>query len=268
MARGLAGLGPAPRLQREGGAGAVRRGLRYSFVAALRAVVRLFLLFCDVFCALQGINAVSCCFVLLFCSASCCVKRAAACSGLHSRFCRSTPTQPHPTPPPKVGYTDPQEGGRRRPIVHRASIVEMAVPYAGGRRWRPFGGRVFWRCLLWAAVVVRRSRPATDGAVLALWVLAVVLGTGLDALWMACQPGQRQSKFRSTQGQRRSKLERPRPPSPRPFAALQPQMRLRRRGGGVGWGGGLGWFGGGMLPRQGVVLQPASLCRRKATVHP
>ncbi|GBF99493.1 copper amine oxidase [Raphidocelis subcapitata] len=29
-----------------------------------------------------------------------------------------------------VCYTDPQEGGRRRPVVHRASIVEMAVPYA------------------------------------------------------------------------------------------------------------------------------------------
>lgn len=29
-----------------------------------------------------------------------------------------------------VNYTDPQDGGRRRPIVHRASIVEMSVPYA------------------------------------------------------------------------------------------------------------------------------------------
>jgi primary-amine oxidase len=27
-----------------------------------------------------------------------------------------------------VGYTD---GGSRRPVVHRASIVEMCVPYAG-----------------------------------------------------------------------------------------------------------------------------------------
>lgn len=29
-----------------------------------------------------------------------------------------------------VHYTDPQEGGRRRPVLHRASIAEMAVPYA------------------------------------------------------------------------------------------------------------------------------------------
>jgi Cu2+-containing amine oxidase len=33
----------------------------------------------------------------------------------------------------KVGYADPQEGGRRRPVLHRASIAEMAVPYAGAR---------------------------------------------------------------------------------------------------------------------------------------
>ncbi|KAI8464298.1 MAG: copper amine oxidase [Monoraphidium minutum] len=29
-----------------------------------------------------------------------------------------------------VAYTDPQDAGRRRPVVHRASIVEMSVPYA------------------------------------------------------------------------------------------------------------------------------------------
>eukprot|EP00879_Flechtneria_rotunda_P005364 GHRR01005651.1.p1 GENE.GHRR01005651.1~~GHRR01005651.1.p1 ORF type:complete len:562 (+),score=120.19 GHRR01005651.1:811-2496(+) len=32
-----------------------------------------------------------------------------------------------------VGYTDSDEGGRRRPVLHRASIVEMCVPYADPR---------------------------------------------------------------------------------------------------------------------------------------
>lgn len=32
-----------------------------------------------------------------------------------------------------VAYADPQEGGRRRPVLHRAAIAEMAVPYAGAR---------------------------------------------------------------------------------------------------------------------------------------
>lgn len=30
-----------------------------------------------------------------------------------------------------VGYRDPDQGGRRRPVLHRGSIAEMAVPYAG-----------------------------------------------------------------------------------------------------------------------------------------
>lgn len=30
-----------------------------------------------------------------------------------------------------IGYRDSDQGGRRRPVVHRASIAEMAVPYAG-----------------------------------------------------------------------------------------------------------------------------------------
>lgn len=29
-----------------------------------------------------------------------------------------------------VGYDDPVQGGRTRPILHRASMVEMAVPYS------------------------------------------------------------------------------------------------------------------------------------------
>lgn len=32
-----------------------------------------------------------------------------------------------------VAYSDPDQGGRRRPVLHRASIVEMAVPYADPR---------------------------------------------------------------------------------------------------------------------------------------
>jgi primary-amine oxidase len=30
-----------------------------------------------------------------------------------------------------VGYRDTDQGGRRRPVMHRGSIVEMCVPYAG-----------------------------------------------------------------------------------------------------------------------------------------
>lgn len=33
-------------------------------------------------------------------------------------------------------YSDPDQGGRQRPVMHRGSIAEMAVPYAGG-----WGGR-------------------------------------------------------------------------------------------------------------------------------
>jgi primary-amine oxidase len=28
----------------------------------------------------------------------------------------------------QLHYTDPDEGGRRRPVMHRGSIAEMAVP--------------------------------------------------------------------------------------------------------------------------------------------
>lgn len=31
-----------------------------------------------------------------------------------------------------LAYCDPDQGGRRRPVLHRGSIVEMCVPYAGG----------------------------------------------------------------------------------------------------------------------------------------
>lgn len=32
-----------------------------------------------------------------------------------------------------LGYRDTDQGGRRRPVMHRGSIVEMCVPYAGTR---------------------------------------------------------------------------------------------------------------------------------------
>lgn len=31
-----------------------------------------------------------------------------------------------------LAYCDPDQGGRSRPVLHRGSIVEMCVPYAGG----------------------------------------------------------------------------------------------------------------------------------------
>jgi hypothetical protein len=38
-----------------------------------------------------------------------------------------------------LGYRDSDQGGRRRPILHRASIVEMCVPVSG---W--VGGEGHW----------------------------------------------------------------------------------------------------------------------------
>ncbi len=46
------------------------------------------------------------------------------------------PAPEHCTSHPQVGYSDPQEAGRRRPVMHRGSVVEMSVPYAGGSAGR------------------------------------------------------------------------------------------------------------------------------------
>ena len=67
-----------------------------------------------------------------------------------------------------LSYSDPDHGGRRRPVLHRASIVEMCVPYAGvcvagEGNWRQMSAIV---CLLNPQVVqftrlkVEVGRPA------------------------------------------------------------------------------------------------------------
>lgn len=59
-----------------------------------------------------------------------------------------------------VAYRDPDQGGRRRPVLHRGSIAEMAVPYAGegkGLGGCPRVGVLHWVCVCLSQTVPGQS---------------------------------------------------------------------------------------------------------------